>query len=281
MLFFCSPHFDDSVLRKRERLEILVKKTDLSATYMQEARSLAAGQPPEHRAHYFRLLQYCSPYFSQRANESKENGNRIGDIMCNETSLAMCLAGLAIPQRTGKAFPDELEDVRLQNGYAPRTHSEALMKLAKFYGARVEFVGRPDQLKRDSAWFNQNLLPKLSSGSTALTSIIGHIVWIIAVTDAGLVVDDPYGKSTLKVGCGSGLYSFNPANQKFVPDTQGHFRVWDWNLVGKHCTNYVMLLSPSEANVMYFSTRTFMPEFVPKEIIPNVIDAAIPDPAKG
>jgi hypothetical protein len=93
-------------------------------------------------------------------------------------------------------------------------------------------------VKQGKGWYESNVAEKhLRKGHAVMMSITGHIVRIQAVTEGGLVVDDPYGKSKLNAGKER---SFKTANQsewkgkKEGAANEGEDNVWPWAEVKAH-----------------------------------------------
>ena len=80
----------------------------------------------------------------------------------------------------------------------------------------------------------------LRGGYSVLLSIHGHIVRLEAVTDLGLVVDDPYGASVLKAGTARG---WNGSNKRLEDGTSegnvGEDHGYPWADVEKSSFKYM------------------------------------------
>jgi len=62
-------------------------------------------------------------------------------VMCNLTSLAMCLEQLGIPNpKPSMQYEDYLEQIRVQNGYGARTTFDGWGNVAKHLGATVGWI---------------------------------------------------------------------------------------------------------------------------------------------
>ena len=91
-------------------LEQLMAKQYLSPEEIKRARELIDQESDEQRrGDLFEALQSKVMYHSQRDNESTSGGKKIGDVMCNLTSLAMVLSYLGVSNpRPEMQFEDAL-----------------------------------------------------------------------------------------------------------------------------------------------------------------------------
>jgi hypothetical protein len=111
-------------------LDALMAQERLSVEELARARELIAEEPDAaRRGELFEALQGKVEYHSQRDNESKEKSKgkeqRIGDRMCNLTSLAMCLSYLGVPNPyPDLQYEDALEKLRVEKGLGARTPAE-------------------------------------------------------------------------------------------------------------------------------------------------------------
>jgi hypothetical protein len=70
-----------------------------------------------------------------------------------------------------------------------------------------------------------------------MLSIDGHICRLQAVTDAGLVADDPFGHSTLGKGASRGWASTNVKGD--AASTKGEDITWPWSEVEIHAMLWI------------------------------------------
>ena len=109
---------------------------------MDAARDLIAALPDAgQRADYFLQLQSKVAYHSQRDNKSKAGEKTIGDVMCNLTSLSMCLEYLGVDNPYPEMqYEDALEKIRVEHVGKPRTSSEGWGGVASYLGVQWGFV---------------------------------------------------------------------------------------------------------------------------------------------
>jgi peptidoglycan hydrolase-like protein with peptidoglycan-binding domain len=212
-------------------LKALMAKERLSPDEMDAARSLIAAVADEtQRADLFLQLQVKVAYHSQRDNESTEGGKMIGDVMCNLTSLAMCLEYLGVDNPYPEMqFEDALEKIRVEKVGEPRTTSAGWGGVATYLGVKWGFI--PGAGANDQAWYESNVKPHLAAGEAVMLSIDGHICRLQGMTSEGLVADDPYGESTLGGGSDRG---WDGTNTKEADSTVGEDLVWKWADVKRH-----------------------------------------------
>jgi Glycosyl hydrolase family 46/Bacterial SH3 domain len=211
----------------------LMAKPRLSIAEIKQARELIAQEPDKKkRGDLYLALQGKVEYHSQRDNASKAGGKNIGDVMCNLTSLAMCLSYLGISNpKPEMQFEDVLEQIRVQKKLPARTSADGWGGVAKALGVDVDFLGWTVTQGRD--WYFKNVLPRLQQGDSVMLSITGHIVRLQSVTEDGLVVDDPFGRSILKKGKSRGWAEVNKKGNA-GKDNAGEDNVWSWKEVAQH-----------------------------------------------
>jgi hypothetical protein len=199
-------------------------------------------------------LQEKVQYINQR-NVGTYAGENAGGGSCNLTSLAMCMSylGLGIPDtyKTMPGFPttnivEQLEFIRRTENLGARTTMAGWGGVATAVGAvKTDLVF--DQVK-NRAWWESNVRDAhLNAGHAVMTSIHGHIIRIQAVTEAGVVVDDPYGASKLKAGQSRGWDGKNDSSRadlqgsnKGVGETVGEDHVWPWADVEIHNFHWIV-----------------------------------------
>jgi len=197
------------------RLNQLGSKSSLTIDEIQEYRGLVTQRSQSERAGLYRTLQYKVPYFNQRDNASIEGGQRIGDVMCNVTSLASCLTALGIKNpNPSKQFEDVLEDRLRANpsrypssgGFNARYIWDNLSKLAQDIGVTSSGTQYMQGFSSTNTTFFQNFVRNnwesaLQQGKTIMAGVYttqpGHIVKVIDIdwNRGGIVVDDPYGQA--------------------------------------------------------------------------------------
>jgi hypothetical protein len=217
-------------------LEALMDKERLTPEEIKQARELIAKEADEkRRGDLYLALQAKVQYHSQRDNETKVKGEKIGDVMCNLTSLAMCLSYLGISNPNPEMqFEDALEKIRVDKKLPARTTAEGWGGVAKELGVKVDFLGWNVTQSQD--WYQKNVLPRLRKGEAVMMSITGHIVRVQSVTEDGLVADDPFGKAKLLKGTGRKWESYNKSDKKWSKEKEnaGEDVVWPWSDVAQH-----------------------------------------------
>ncbi|MFA5624232.1 MAG: SH3 domain-containing protein [Bradymonadales bacterium] len=184
-------------------LKALYDKPRLSIDEIRRARELIDLLPEEDRGDYYELLQAKNYYHSQRDNESKNSKNEnIGDVMCNLTSLAMCLEQLGIANpHPEMQYEDALEKIRIDNGYAARTSSTGWGAVAKKLGVNLDWLLNTGSTRaQPRAFWQGRVRSALREGKAVMGSVHGHIIRFQQVTDQGVIVDDPYGQMKLLAG---------------------------------------------------------------------------------
>jgi len=230
-------------------LSLLLQKKRLFPNEMALARALIAFLPNEKlREAYFVWLQEKTFYHSQRNNRSGDG--RIGDFMCNLTSLAMVLETLGISNPEPARYPqfeDYLEAHRVQKKYGPRTEHAVLQRIAGDLGAEVAEwqtnISHPTA-EAAKAWWKARALSHLRAGRAILLGIGNHIVRLQGVHEEGLVADDPFGRSRLKAGAKLGWAGVNkmPEKGRVIGEEEGAAgddTVWPWSMVAGHTFNFL------------------------------------------
>ena len=218
-------------------LAALMAKPRLSDAEMDAARDLISALPDaDQRADYFLQLQSKVAYHSQRDNKSKSGEKTIGDVMCNLTSLSMCLEYLGVDNPYPEMqYEDALEKIRVEHVGKPRTSSEGWGGVASHLGVQWGFIKGAGA--HDKEWYDANVKPHLASGEAVMLSIDGHICRLQAVTDAGLVADDPFGHSTLGKGASRGWASTNVKSD--AASNKGEDITWPWSEVEIHAMLWI------------------------------------------
>jgi len=250
--------------------EALKKSLDssgiLTAEQIKNVRQSIASLTDEAQKHELYLeLQKKTPYHNQRNNESKatqsdaagnsswlKEGDPVGDIMCNLTSLAMDLEYLGVSNPDPKMqFEDYLEKLRKDKGLGGRTDAETWKKLAKEFNINSKTI---------SLWTSEKnilkakLLPELAAGGAISLSAFGnnkgHIVRLEEINDNGMVVDDPYGTVLDFAGRESGQKSGyktstkDNRNDKNKEESLGNDNIWTWENISKISIKYAVVFYP-------------------------------------
>lgn len=183
-------------------LQALFDKARLNVDEITKARGLIEKLPEEERGDYYEILQTKNVYHSQRDNKSMEGKTNIGDVMCNLTSLAMCLEQLGVSNPyPNMQFEDALEKIRKDNNFAVRTTANGWGAVAQKLGVNIDWLLSPGSTtaRPKEFWLN-NVRNALRSGKAVMGSVHGHIIRFQQVTDQGVVVDDPFGAMKLLKG---------------------------------------------------------------------------------
>jgi len=224
-------------------LETLMAKARLTPEEIKHARQLIAKEPDEkHRGDLYEALQTKAEYHSQRDNEAKnKEGKNIGDVMCNLTSLAMCLSYLGVSNPHPELqFEDALETIRVDKKLPARTTADGWGGVAKELGVKVGFISS-GEVTQGKDWYVKNVHSHLRQGHAVMMSISGHIVRVQAVTEKGLVADDPYGKAKLLKGTGRKWEAYNTSQNKWSKEKEnaGEDTVWPWAEVAQHTMRWI------------------------------------------
>jgi hypothetical protein len=160
----------------------------------------------------------------------------IGDVMCNLTSLAMCLEFLGVDNPYPEMqFEDALERIRVEHVGAKRTTSAGWGGVATHLGVEWGFVKGAGAKGRE--WYEANVKPHLAAGEAMMLSIDGHIARLQAVTEAGLMADDPFGHSTLGTGAARGWEGTNKKGSS--TSNVGEDITWPWEDVERHAMLWI------------------------------------------
>ena len=218
-------------------LAALMAKPRLNDAEMDSARDLISGLPDEgQRADYFLQLQAKVAYHSQRDNKSKSGEKTIGDVMCNLTSLSMCLEYLGVDNPYPEMqYEDALEKIRVEHVGKPRTSSEGWGGVASHLGVQWGFIKGAGAHGKE--WYDANVKPHLAAGEAVMLSIDGHICRLQAVADGGLVADDPFGHSTLGKGASRGWAGTNVKGD--AASNKGEDITWPWSEVEIHAMLWI------------------------------------------
>jgi hypothetical protein len=151
----------------------------------------------------------------------------------------MCLEYLGVRNpHPGMQFEDALEKLRVEKVGKPRTDAAGWGAVAKLMGVEMGFI--PDVGAHDQAWYEANVRPHLAAGEAVMLSIQGHICRLQGMTSAGLVADDPYGKSILKAGTERGWAATNARLGSSRGDANaGEDTTWPWSHVKRHRMKWI------------------------------------------
>jgi hypothetical protein len=229
--------------KTRSELDTLMVKARLTPEEIKHARELIAKESDEkHRGDLYEALQSKVEYHSQRDNETKnKEGKNIGDVMCNLTSLAMCLSYLGVSNPHPELqFEDALETIRVDKKLPARTTADGWGGVAKELGVKVGFISS-GEVTQGKDWYVKNVHSHLRQGHAVMMSISGHIVRVQAVTEKGLVADDPYGKAKLLKGTGRKWEAYNTSQNKWSKEKEnaGEDTVWPWAEVAQHTMRWI------------------------------------------
>lgn len=185
--------------KEKKELDLLIANDRLTSEQIKRAREIIAKiSDATVKGNFYESLQSKVVYANQRDNETVVGGKRKGDVMCNLTSLAMALQYLGIPNPDPTMqYEDSLEKIRQDKKLPARTLATGWGGVAKEVGASYHLLSSGGGA-HDKKWYKDNVLSELRGGAAVMMSIQGHIVRLQNVTDAGLMVDDPFGKVDLK-----------------------------------------------------------------------------------
>jgi uncharacterized protein YraI len=227
-------------------------KARLTPEEIQEVRNSIAQESNENvRGDRYEDLQSRVIYASQRDNQARDaSGNRIeskGGNMCNLTSLSMALSYLGTSNpKPNMQYEDALEMLRQENRLPDRTTSEGWGGVARLLGAQATIVA--GKVTQGHDWWDANIRrPHLRQGEGIIMSIGNHIVRLQAVTDQGLIVDDPYGRCRLLPG-EAGAWKYALYNEYDKPgQSAGEDTLWPWEDVSRHTMRWIAAVRPAPA----------------------------------
>lgn len=230
---------DDLLTKEARALRGMMEQPTLDDAQQQWAHEVIPLQPEPTRGDLFVALQARSPYANQRDNDARwGDGSKVeepGGDMCNLTALAMCLQYLAVPKPTeGLPVPDGVDPASLQ-------YEDALFYLARKLGvsggnkitlastwstlcAHLGATGtnHSGPIGDRAVWERDLRDGHLRAGHAVMLAGFGHVVRLQAVTDDGLVVDDPYGGSTRPEA------SWPGGKNSATNPTAGDDSLWPW-----------------------------------------------------
>ncbi|MBN2003394.1 MAG: transglycosylase SLT domain-containing protein [Anaerolineae bacterium] len=232
--------------KEQKELAALMAQQRLTSEQIARAREIIAKvSDPKVKGDFYQALQSKVVYANQRDNATVVNGENQGDVMCNLTSLAMALQYLGIPNPyPDMQFEDALEKIRQDKKLPARTTADGWGGVAKEVGATYKMITGGGGQANNKKWYQDNVLSELRGGAAIMLSIQGHIVRMQDVTDAGLVIDDPYGKVDLKTrqekGFKGGWKEYNKRPGGGGPkENAGEDNVWPWDHVEKYPMRWI------------------------------------------
>ena len=240
------------------------KSSPLTIDEIGEYRQLVSQRPEAERAGFYKTLQVKVPYFNQNDNASTSNGQRIGNIMCNVTTLASCLTYLGVKNpNPSKQFEDSLEDILRanpstypsMNGINARHWWDNLSKLATNLGVASSgkqlMQGFPStDITTFKNFVKNNWEPALKQGKAIMTGVSttsdGHILKVLDIdwNRGGIIVDDPFGRAQNISGNNEAKdYNYTNPSNTINPSTRGAVNTqngqnengngndnfWDWS----------------------------------------------------
>jgi hypothetical protein len=236
-------------------LEQLMAKEELTTDEVAEARRLIAQQPQDLQAALYEQLQEKVEYCNQRNNDCSQETSTGGT--CNLTAVAMALQYLGVknpyPQMD---FDEALVKIATDENMGAITSADTWAKVAKKLGVNDVTVFASSVKQKRSWWESTVDNGYLKKGYGVVMSLDGHVVRLQAITEAGLVVDDPYGASKLSGrtfddnGDGVGdrpKYSFTDSNDSSDKDgdaaaNSGDDTGYPWADVEKYTFKYLVAL---------------------------------------
>jgi hypothetical protein len=144
---------------------------------------------------------------------------------------------------------EQLEFIRRTENTGDRTTMGGWGGVAAAVGAiKTDLVF--DQIKNRQWWETTVRDAHINNGHSIMCSIHGHIIRIQGVTDAGVVVDDPYGQSKLKGGTSRGWFAKNDSNREDLQanntgagQNAGEDHVWSWDAVEAQNFHWIVAFS--------------------------------------
>jgi hypothetical protein len=235
-------------------LDQLLAKDQLTTDEIAEARRLIAQQPQELQGALYEKLQEKAAYCNQRNNDTLEDAD---GGTCNLTAVAMALQYLGVknpyPQMD---FDEALVKIAVDEKMGDIKSVETWRKVSAKLGVNDVTVVASSVKQKRSWWESTIDNGYLKKGYGVVMSLDGHVIRLQAITEAGLVVDDPYGASKLSGrtfddnGDGVGdrpKYSFTKSNDAKSKDgdtsaNSGDDTGYPWADVEKYTFKYLVAL---------------------------------------
>jgi hypothetical protein len=226
--------------RFESKLDLLLCKERLTVKEIADAREEINWLTAEERSFYYLQLQEKVHYRNQRNNQQTAY---IADRMCNLTSLAMALEYLGIENPdTTMQFEDYLEKQREEKGYGARTTNQSWKKLSEDFDVTMKHI---ELNSSNQSILTSNLKPELEAGYGVVISVFsiasgkGHIVRLQNISDAGLIVDDPFGNINdfaQRESGGSGYTG--TSNTRDSENGIGENNLWKWTDIDQTTIKY-------------------------------------------
>jgi hypothetical protein len=256
------------------QLSALLKRDRLPAADIRTARQLITDLIPKYgQAKYYAALQSKVNYQNQR--DSKVSGysmwdgtfgqwRNVGNEMCNLSSLGMAmlyqgitmddleakLKALGFTGTIAAQYDDRLEQIRHQMALNATKGKPAKTTLRRDTWTTLKTVGESFGLtvdkqnvgKRNQDWYIKNVQSQLEQGHSVIMSYNGHIVRVQAVTESGLVVDDPFGRVQILKGSAINIPWNTNANSTDGKRITGEDRVLPWTQVEAHAMYWMEVI---------------------------------------
>jgi RHS repeat-associated protein len=246
-------------------VDAMLEKDRLSPNEIREVRNLIkdVGNVEEQKTLY-KTLQEKVKYVNQRKHDIKAEAGSlerefrrdvtIGDWMCQLTSIGQVLE-LFGEDSGDEPWAIKLEKYIRENYPVPnplpadadyesyeehpnyRTQRKLWIKLLKDFGYGLQILDFDLSTTNSTQKIVDTFTPILERGEGIILSISrsngkkGHIVRVQAITDEGLVIDDPYGKSSI-VSYYNGGMRFSETNSNFSSaenKNAGEDITWTWD----------------------------------------------------
>jgi hypothetical protein len=152
--------------------------------------------------------------------------------------------GIACPNGSMQ-FEDYLEELRRSKSFEHRGDYKSRQKLATEVGAKCEQI---EINSNERNVITSKLKGHLEKGHAVLISAFsspkGHIVRLQAITDDGLIVDDPYGKVQNFTERENGGFGYSGGkNSTDDSAIQGSNNLWTWADVADTIIKYAEIYS--------------------------------------
>lgn len=201
----------DLVAKEAAHLRAMLAEPTMTEEQIQWAHRIIPHQPAAAQGDFYEQLQRKSPYANERDNEARwpGSGNKVEKPtgnMCNLTSLAMCLQYLGVPRPLDVAAPEgvdpatlQYEDalfylwVKLGSPSGNLIYADGWIAICTALGVTGVMQGGLGGKKTE--WETRIRDAHLRAGHAVMAGGWGHVVRIQDVTEAGVIVDDPFGGS--------------------------------------------------------------------------------------
>lgn len=232
-----------------------IKEPKLTAAQISEARKeIEKITDADKKAEAYLKLQKRVMYKNQRINRSIQDekgskyvpiGEPAGDVMCNLTALAMNFEYLGVSIEdfekvvgipiNGMSFPDYLDAIKKVRKFDSRQSMKCWNDLADLVGVKHPKEAKIIESGKRTIIEEKGELPDLlRDGKAVSLSFAGHIVRLQNHTDAGLIVDDPYGLCNIIVREKNGGGGWKKSNSKTDSNSNyGEDNLWKWSDIKK------------------------------------------------